>query len=204
MLNKLALLLLSSLSLFAMHNAEININQRDLEFALNLDMGQYNTSVEPETTFMGVKYLKASNNNSENEFNKEVNVKYFFEANFLIKQKISDTGLKIGLGIKTNFSKVENNAFFAIPIGVDISYRLPIKNFIPINVGGVVYYAPESLSFSNAKSYLEYRAEVEAEVIERGSVFIGYRNLDTNYELGITRTDITYNKSAYFGFKFAF
>jgi len=205
MFKKLGLLLISSISLFAMHNAQININQRDLEFDLNLDMGQYNTTVEPDTTYIGVSYLKASNENTENKTsNIRPDAKYFFEANFLIKQEILKTGLKVGLGVKTNFSKLNDKAFVAIPIGLDLSYKLPFDKFIPVNVGGELYYAPESLSFSNAKSYLEYRVGIELEVIKRGSIFIGYRNIDTNYEVGNTRTDFTYNKSGYFGFKFEF
>ncbi len=204
MFKKIGLILVLSVSVYAMHNAQININQKDLEFDLNLDMGQYNTTVEPGTTFVGLSYLKASNDNSKDASGNIVDIKYFFELNFLIKQEIQDTGVRVGLGVKTNFSKVNGNDFMAIPIGLDVSYRLPFKNFIPIEVGGELYYAPESLSFSNAKSYLEYRAGVSAEVIKRGTLFVGYRNIDTNYEIGTTRTDITYNKSAYFGLKFEF
>ncbi len=133
MFKKIGLVLATTISVYAMHNAQININQRDLEFDLNLDVGQYNTRVEPDTTFIGLSYLNASNNNSEDEFGNEVDVKYFLELSFLIKQEIQNTGLKVGLGVKTNFSKVNNNTFMAIPIGLDMSYKLPIDNFIPIN-----------------------------------------------------------------------
>ena len=58
MLKKIGLLCAFSISVFAMHSAEININQKDLEFGLNIDMGQYNRGIEPDTTFVGVTYLK--------------------------------------------------------------------------------------------------------------------------------------------------
>ena len=204
MFKKIGLILATSISVFAMHSAEININQKDLEFGLNLDMGQYNRGVEPDTTFLGIKYLKASDENSEDEDGETVDLKYFLELNFLIKQEIKSTGLKVGLGVKTNFSKVAGDTFMSVPIGLDVSYELPLKNFIPVEVGGEVYYAPESLSFSDAIEFLEYRIGVNLEVIERGSIFVGYRNLDTNYEISNVKSNITYNKSGYFGFKFEF
>ena len=88
MFKKIGLILAMSISAFAMHNAQININKKDLEFDLNLDMGQYNTAIEPETTFIGASYLNGSNDNA-------VDSKYFFEASFLIKQEIQKTGLKV-------------------------------------------------------------------------------------------------------------
>lgn len=204
MLKKLGLLVATTISVYAMHSAEININEKDLEFGLNLDMGQYNRNVEPDTTFAGIKYLKASNENSENENGGIAPIKYFLEFNFLIKQEIKNSGLKFGLGVKANTSKVANNTFMSIPIGVNISYTLPLKNFIPVEVGGELYYAPQSLSFLDAESFVETRLGLRLEVIERGSIFVGYRNLNTNYKVSDIKYEVTYNKSAYFGFKFEF
>jgi len=200
MFKKILLIVASGISLFAMHSAEININQKDLELGLNLDMGQYNRTVEPDTTFLGLRYLNGNSYNSNDENGNKVNTKYFAELNFMIKQEIKNSGLKVGLGVKTNISSVSDLTFISIPLGLNLSYELPLKNFIPIEIGAEVYYAPESLSFSDASNYLEYRAGLRLEVIERGSIFLGYRDINTNY-IGY---DVTYNKSAYFGFKFEF
>ena len=204
MLRKIAILIASSLSLFAMHSAEININEQDLEFGLNLDMGQYNRGIEPDTTFLGVKYLKAASKNSNDEYGKNVNTKYFAELNFMIKQEVSHSGLYVGLGVKTNFSAISNATFMSVPIGLDLSYVLPFKKFIPVSISGAAYYAPQSLSFADAASFVEYRAMIRAEVIERGSIFIGYRDLNTNYKSNTSIYNVTYNSSGYFGFKFEF
>lgn len=204
MFKKIGLLVMSSISVFAMHSAEININEKDLEFGLGLDVGQYNRNVEPDTTFMGVKYLKASRDNSNDQSGNFVNTKYFLELNFLIKQEIRHTGLKVGLGVKTNFSAIGGATFMSVPLGLDLSYTLPFKNFIPIEIGGEAYYAPQSLSFLDASSFVEYRAGIRAEVIKRGSIFVGYRDIDTNYEIDTIKYNVTYNRSGYFGFKFEF
>lgn len=202
----LNLLVVATISVYAMHSAEININEKDLEFGLNLDLGQYNTSVEPDTTFAGMKYLNASDENSEHEYGNFPDIKYFLELNFLIKQEIRNSGLKFGLGVKANTSKVADEIFMSIPIGIDVSYELPLNNFIPVEIGGAVYYAPQSLSFVDAESYLETRLGLRLEVIERAAIFVGYRNLNTNYKdkISDTKYRVTYNKSAYFGFNFEF
>jgi len=200
MFKKLGLILTMSISVFAMHSAEININEKDLEFGLSLDMGQYNRNVEPDTTFAGVKYLNASDENSENENGNVADIKYFLEFSFLIKQEIRNSGLKFGLGVKANTSKVADEIFMSIPIGIDVSYELPLKNFIPVEIGGEIYYAPQSLSFLDAESFVETRLGLRLEVIERASIFVGYRNLNTNYKL----VRVTYNRAAYFGFNFEF
>ena len=200
MLKKIVLSAALSLSLYAMHNAEININDKDLEASFKLDMGQFNDTVAPDTTYLGVKYLKASDSYSEYENNAQADLGYYFDVDFLIKQEIKNSGFYFGLGVKGVFSEANDVSFSAIPLGVEAMYKLPIKNFIPISFGVEAYYAPESLSFSNSQSYLEYRGELSAEIIERGSIYVGYRNIDTNY----LNIDLTYNKSAYFGFKFKF
>ena len=40
MLKKISLITVCAVSVFAMHNAEININDKDLEIGARLDMGQ--------------------------------------------------------------------------------------------------------------------------------------------------------------------
>jgi hypothetical protein len=65
----------------------------------------------------------------------------------------------------------------------------------------MMHYAPKSLSFSDADSFFEVRAEAHAELMNRAALYVGVRKIDTNYE---NNNDITYNKSAYFGVRFSF
>lgn len=51
MLKKISLIALGAVSAFAMHSAEVNINNSDLELSAKLDMGQFNESVKPDTIF---------------------------------------------------------------------------------------------------------------------------------------------------------
>ena len=65
MFKKLGLLAVCAASAFAMHNVELNVNDKDLEFGAKIDMGQFNENVEPDTVFVGAKILHGSVDNSE-------------------------------------------------------------------------------------------------------------------------------------------
>ena len=194
MLKKLSLVTASVVSAFAMHTAEININDKDLELGVNFDLGQVNDTVEPNTTFIGVRYLNGSDDNANTD------ISGYAEASFLMKREVQDSGIIFGIGLKTNYTKVQGSSYVTIPLGLEAGYTLPVA--VPVIFGAKVYYAPQSLAFSKAESFLEYRADVSIEVIEKGSVILGYRNIDTNIET--LNRDVNYNESFYFGFKFAF
>ncbi len=196
MLKKLGLITLSAVSAFAMHNAEININDKDLEIGAAFDLGQFSDTVEPDTTFVGFKYLNGAEENS----NDDLDTNGYYEANFVMRREVQDSGVTFGIGVKTNYTKVADEHFMTIPLGLELGYS--VESQIPMHIGAKVYYAPESLSLSDADGYLEYRIDVSVEIIERGSVVLGYRNLDLKFD--ITDDSINYNSSAYFGFRFAF
>lgn len=200
MLRKIILLTATAMSAFALHTAEININDRDLELSAKLDMGQFNDSVEPNTIFVGGKFLSGQKENSSVESTGEnlVKIDPYFEANFLMKKAIGDMGMSFGMGAKLNYTK----DFSSLPLGLEFEYIIPAKKLIPMYVYGSVYYAPSALSFSDAKDFLEYRIAYDIELIENGRVTIGYRNINTNYDTALG--NVVYNESFYLGFKFAF
>lgn len=199
MLKKLALMVALSASVFAMHSAELNINDKDLELRADMDLGQVNDTVEPDSTFIGASVLKGSDEHSSTG---KVDVKPYYEARFLMIREIKDSGVKAGIGVKANFTGLSDYSYTTIPLGLEAKYTLPAE--IPVTVGASVYYAPESLAFSDANSFLEYRAYLNLEMIDRGSVVVGYRSLDTEYKVNTVKSSINLNKSVYFGFKFAF
>ena len=194
MLRKLSLVTLSAISAFAMHTAEININDKDLELGVKLDLGQTNSKVEPDTTFLGFSYFNAHRDNSN------ANIGAYSEVNFLMRRDVQSSGLVFGLGIKSNYTKIGDNSYITIPLGLEVGFTIPIE--MPIIIGAKVYYAPQSLAFSTAEKFLEYRADLSIEVIPTGSLIAGYRNINTDVEE--SNIDITYNETVYFGFRFAF
>lgn len=197
MFKKLGLLAVCAASAFAMHNVELNINDKDLEFGAKVDMGQFNDTVEPDSVFVGAKVLHGSVDNSE--FSSSSDMQDYYEINFLMQRKVEATDLVIGLGVKLNGAK----NFSSVPLGAEVSYKLAFSDKFPLYARGAIYFAPEVLSMQDAKNFLEYRAALDLEVIRNGSVTLGYRSLDTNYT-ATTGGDKNYNKSVYVGFKFGF
>ena len=197
MLKKITLIAFCAVSAFAIHTGEININDKDLAMGAKFDLGQFNDAVEPDTMFVGGKFLNAD---KEYSSDKNTNLDPYFEVNFLMMREVGDLGMSMGMGAKLNFTK----DYMAAPLGLEFAYKIPAPDLIPMRLNGSLYYAPEVLSFSDADSYLEYRISYDIEVIKNGSITIGYRNIETNYKNSHTRGDFTYNDSFYAGFKIGF
>ncbi|MBN2816910.1 MAG: hypothetical protein JXQ67_09515 [Campylobacterales bacterium] len=195
MLKKMALIAVCTASAFAMHTGEININDADLEVSAKFDVGQFNQNVEPDTMFIGGKFLKASGDHSSV---KGADLDPYFELNFKLQKEINNSGVFLGMGMKLNYT--EN--YSTLPLGLEFAYRIPAKDFVPMYLHGELYYAPGALAFSDAKDYLEYRIGYDIEIIDNGSITLGYRNMDTNYDNSVR--DFTYNESWYAGFKIKF
>ena len=203
MLKKITLLGAAAASAFAMHSAEININDKDLELGGKIDMGQFNHTVDPDTVFLGARFLSADEDHSDNE---NVSLDPYYEVNFLMQNRISNTDLTLGLGVKLNYFTQDFSQnkldFASIPLGIEAKYRLPLGNTVPVSLGGALYYAPEVLSMMDGEDYFEYRFTLDVEVIKNANVTLGYRNLEMGFEGA--GDAFTYNKSAYVGFKFRF
>ncbi len=228
MLKKIGLISLLSVSLMSMNSVEINVNDVDLEAGLTLDIGQFNYSVEPETSFIGIKYLKSDKDYSD--FN---NSESYMEASFMREKAIGKNGFYIGLGIKANYikstqfvassdenrtttaddtntttSNTDTNttttttnygAFLSVPFIFKVGYKLP--NY-PVDIHASVAFAPQVLSFKNAKAYSEYRIGMEIYLIENAAVSLGYRSLKLKYQ--DTNDYKKYNGSVYGGFYYRF
>jgi len=195
MLKRVMAIAFCAVSAFAMHNAELNINDKDLEVSAKVDMGQLNNSVEPDTIFVGGKFYNCDKKHSGHE---NANIDPFYELNFLMIKEVNDA-LKVGMGAKLNFTK----NFSSLPLGLQAEYKLPQRDLVPMYLDGEIYYAPSALSFSDADSFVEYRVSYDIEIIENGRITLGYRHIDTDYKSD-HGGDFKYNSSWYIGFKIAF
>jgi len=193
MLKKVAMIAVCTASAFAMHTGEININESDLEVSAKFDVGQFNQNVEPDTMFIGGKFLNADKQHTSN---RDGEIDPYFELNFLMMQEIGNAGVCVGMGAKLNYTK----DYSTLPLGLEFSYELPIVDLVPMYLHGSLYYAPRALAFNEAKDFLSYGIAYDVEVIKNGRITLGYRNMDTNYD-GV---DFTYNESWYVGFKIGF
>jgi len=199
MLKKLTLMTITAVSAFALHTAEININNKDLEVGMQLDVGQFNRRVEPNTMFVGAKFLNADDAHSSDSLSL---LDPYYEANFLIMREIGNYGVSFGMGIKLNYTQIGNRDFSALPLGLEFAYRLPTPKAIPVSLNASLYYAPEVLSFADATNYLDYRVHFDIALIQNAGITIGYRSLNMSAGSGIGSKN--YNSSAYFGFQVGF
>lgn len=106
-------------------------------------------------------------------------------------------GLRLGFGAKFVFA----DDFTALPLLGKAIYTLPLIDSIPkTSLGATFAYAPSVLTFSDGESYTEFRMEADMEVIQNIHLFVGYRNINTEYET----YDRTFNNSFYGGMKLSF
>jgi len=194
MLKKLLLSLALSVSLFAQHDASLNLSNDEIELKGNIDIGELNQSDYPDTYFITLGFLDVDNAQSTDPL---------LEAGFMLRQEIQAIqGLKFGLGVKGTYTEVSSKKHTAIPIGVELAYTLPIDFPMPIIVSGSLFYAPSMLSFQDAERYFEGRAEVSLQIVEQASIFLGYRQINTDFDgyLG----NYAYSDQGYVGFKIRF
>jgi len=195
MLKKLLITLALSVSLFAQHDASVNLNSDDIEVNGNIDLGELNQSDYPNIYFLTLGFLDVDNSESTDPL---------LQAGFKLRQDVTGVqGLKFGIGFKGTYTEVGNQDHAAIPLGVELAYTLPIDSVIPVIISGSLDYAPSVLSFKDADSYMEKRVELGVQIVEQATVFVGYRKIETDFE-NRYGGDYTYNDAGYIGFKIKF
>ena len=198
MLKKIVLLATTAISAFALHTAELNINDKDLEISARFDMGQFNDNVEPNTMFVGAKFFNPDESHSSDSLN---SIDPYFEVDFLVMREISN-GMSLGMSIKLNYFAIEDENVAALPLGLAFAYQLPLDDLIPMYIAGSLYYAPEVLCISsNTDDYLEYKIHYDVDLIENAGITLGYRSINASSS---NTSSKNYNSSWYFGFKVKF
>ncbi len=196
MLRYIISLLLISTTLTAMHQLKIDLNSDDIDAKIELDVGQFNHNVDPESLIVGSRYLYSSTKHSD--FDDDV---YLLDVHFLVQQQIgSSREFSFGLGAKLLHTIVNEDDFFALPLGMESSYRLPLSSSIPIRISALLYYSPSVISFGDAKNYVEMEARVHIDIIERAGIGAGYRKIETNF----TTQDAIFTQTWFVGMSFKF
>jgi hypothetical protein len=197
MLKKIVLITLVSSAAFAAHQIEANVNERDFEGQIRFDMGRMGNAASWNSTYLGARFLNGDNNNSKGIANPNP----LMELSFMVQNNVRGVqGLKLGLGVKSEYTRFEGNSYVAVPLGAEAELMLPLNTPFPVYLGGALYYAPSALCFQDAKLYREARLHLDIEPIDNGRLEIGYRQIDTDVE----HRDITYNDSWYFGMRLDF
>ncbi len=194
MLKKLLLTALISSTAFAAHQVEVNVNDKEVEGQIRLDMGRMGSL---EHTYLGARFLNGDNNNSKTISDPNA----LMEVSFMVQNDVRGVrGLKVGLGFKGEHTKIDGQGYDAIPLGIEAELKLPLNSPVAFYLGGALYYAPSALCFKDADDYFETRIHLDAEPIENARVEVGYRQIDTN----LKDRRVTYNDAFYFGLRLDF
>lgn len=200
MMKKIILNALIATSVFAAHQAEFNINDKEVEGQVLFDLSKM--GVPLEGAYAGARILNGDEGNSD----KIENISQFKEVSFMLMRPVeSVAGLSLGLGIKGVYTKFDGARYSAIPLGLEANMKLPLATPFPLHVGGALYYAPSDLTFHDGDKYLEVRSYLDAEVIHNGHIEVGYRNIDPDLITHpVNSHNVTYNEAFYCGLRLDF
>ncbi len=184
--------LFCTFSLFGAEKASfgLNINNEDLEIEGRASLATRTSRLEYRNVFVDGNFLSTSDDT-------------LFGAGFYVENSPQGySNLKFGVGLRTIFSHSDalDKSFIALPIMVSAKARMYLGSLPKSALGMKILYAPAPLTFSDGDSYLEYRIEADMRVIENIDIYLGYRNISTDYKV----KDVTLNSSMYVGFKFVF
>ena len=180
----LVTLLVSGL-LQAENSIGINANNDDVEILGEVNINTLTDYANGTTYILGVNYLHTDGDNM-------TSVGFRGQNSF---QGVE--GLSLAFGLKG----VLASDFLAFPFMLKSVYDLPLIDIIPPTSLALSFaYAPSILSFRDAEDYLDFRIQLNMEIISNIDIFTGYRNIDTQYK----NYDKTFNDSFYFGMKISF
>jgi hypothetical protein len=195
MLKKMITMVMLSSALFGAHQIGININDKEVGGDVRFDMGRMQST--SGNGYIGLRFLNGDNNNSKTIANPDP----LMEVSLMVMGPVQGVqGLKLGLGIKGEYTEIDGKRYAAVPLGAEAELRLPINASIPFYVNGAFYYAPSVLSFKEGDGYTETRIGLDMEPIENARVGIGYRTIDTD----LKSRDVTYNDAWYFAMRLDF
>ncbi len=169
----------------------LDINDEDVELFGEVNFNSL-TDYSSDTTFViSGNYLYSGGNDNDNG-------EHLFTLGFSGQNSLQGMeGLSVALGAKAVFA----DSYMALPLFVRANYALPLIDTIPTTSFFADFaYAPSVLTFSDGETYTEFRLGADMEVISNTHVFVGYRNIDTDYTYG----DYNFNDSFYGGLKLSF
>jgi len=188
-------LLLSTLLMSCLLQAEtsigLDINNEDVELLAEINFNSMADYSSDTTFIISGTYLYTGDDGEKDNNN-------LFTLSFRGENTLQGIeGLSMALGLKTVFA----DSFMALPLMIGANYALPLIDTIPTTSFFADFaYAPSVLTFSDGETYSEFRIGADMEVISNTHIFVGYRNIDTDYSYG----DYNFNDSFYGGLKLRF
>ncbi len=192
MVKKLLLITLLTLPLFSAERANfgLNINNDDLEVEGRTSLYAQTNRLNYRNFFIDGNFIKGDDDN-------------LYGVGFYVENSPQGySNITFDIGLRSIFSgndKLDKD-FVAIPLLLNAKARMYLGNLPKSALGIKLAYAPSPLTFADGDSYFEFRIEADMHVIQNIDIYVGYRDIETNYD----DKDITFNSAMYAGFKFLF
>lgn len=160
------------------------VNANELELSINEELIDLRFTNDYEQNFAGqLAFMHSDFNDLSAD---KISYRFFTSD--------SESGLQ--LGAKVFWLDVEEEGGFGIALGGGISRSLSDK----IDLGLQAYYAPDIVTGGDFDNALEYDVRLNYQMLENGSFFFGYRNIEADNG----RFDLEVYDDPYFGLKFEF
>lgn len=114
-----------------------------------------------------------------------------------------DVDVAAGLGIRAIYTGIDHDSGGVVALGGQVEGRVPSMN--RLGVTGYLYYGPEILALGDVAAYTEYGIAVDYEVIRGGAIYVGYRNIEQDFDkLQGFEGSVTVDDSAHIGLRLKF
>jgi hypothetical protein len=178
--------------LFAVDNAQININSDTLEISGEYGLNDSFILDDNSNYSLTLSYL-----NSEKATVTKAKSKLVSIGLKIMDPYTNDMGFSLGLGMKGAWVDNHSESFFATPL--ELFARYDINDVISLDLSAS--YAPKILTHSNGDKYQDTNFKLNYQIIDNGCVYLGIRDIETNYKSG---ANIKFDDSAFFGYKVQF
>jgi len=113
----------------------------------------------------------------------------------------NNKAIQFGVGAKLVYTSIDvlDDEVGALALAGQFRYVIPSST--PIAFLASVYYAPGITSFNGADQYSEYRFAIELEVTPSARAYVGFRNMEYEFENG---GEYELDDRGHFGVKFDF
>lgn len=108
-------------------------------------------------------------------------------------------GVSVGVGIKGLTAEANGNTVAAVALGGLVRYS-PFPDH-RLGIIGLLYFAPNIVTFGDADRYTEAGARLEYEIIPQAAAYLGYRKINFGFE---SKPDATLDEGAYVGLRIMF
>ncbi len=164
---------------FLLLSVSSHANSRGIDLKLANEMAEFNYLTESSTfgyggADIGLGFM----------FTEDDDVQ--FSGNFMISGNPAgnNRAIQFGVGGKLMVASIDatNDELGALAIGGQFRYVVPAAT--PVAFVASAYFAPGITSFSGADQYSEFSAAVELEVTPSARAYLGYRNMEYEFENG--------------------